>query len=188
MDVPASTSISTIIFPLSSDHLITLIQYNVLRGCLQNRQLLDLAEGVGLRCSVYSSTDVHVFPQSKDAQLGKLPPCLRPTQIQQMNPHPRWIDILPHPAMRDNLIRAVGSFDADPLWLESVGSLFEATGNDVTAQGAVLWETPWHWEGWELSEAFVQKWAWALKGCEELLQATNKWREKRGEERIIVEL
>ncbi|KAF4631733.1 hypothetical protein G7Y89_g6393 [Cudoniella acicularis] len=30
-----------IIFPLSSDHLITLLQYNVLRGCLTNRLLLS---------------------------------------------------------------------------------------------------------------------------------------------------
>ncbi|KAH8778333.1 hypothetical protein F5882DRAFT_440593 [Hyaloscypha sp. PMI_1271] len=33
-----------ILFPLSSDHLITLIQYNVLRACLANLRLLDLVD------------------------------------------------------------------------------------------------------------------------------------------------
>ena len=34
-----------ILFPLSSDHLIPLIQYNVLRACLANLKLLDLVVG-----------------------------------------------------------------------------------------------------------------------------------------------
>jgi hypothetical protein len=188
MDVPASTSIYTIVFPLSSDHLITLIQFNVLRGGLENRRLLDLAQGMDSRHPGFESTDVHVNPRSLSCELAKLPPSLRPTLAQQTIPHPHWIDIIPHPVWRDNLIRAVGSFDADQLWSDTVGSLFEETGNDEAAQGVVLWEPPWHWDGWELSEAFVTEWAWALKGCEELLQATNKWREKRGEDRIVIEL
>jgi hypothetical protein len=188
MDVPASTSISTIIFPLSSDHLITLVQYNVLRGSLENRHLLDFALDIDSRHSGFESTDIHVTPQLLSRELAKLPPSLHPTLAQQTIPHPHWIDIIPHPVWRDKLIESVGSFDADQLWSDTVGSLFEDTGDNETARGVVLWETPWHWGGWELSEAFVMKWAWALKGCEELLQATNKWREKRGEDRIVIKL
>jgi hypothetical protein len=49
----------------------------------------------------------------------------------------------------------------------------------------MVWDTPWSWEGWELSESFVDRWRWALEGCDEVLEATNPWREFRGEERII---
>ncbi|MCJ1452910.1 hypothetical protein MMC28_003255 [Mycoblastus sanguinarius] len=38
-----------IIFPLSPDHLITLLQFNVLRGCLTNRRLLSRLKSTPLR-------------------------------------------------------------------------------------------------------------------------------------------
>jgi hypothetical protein len=95
--------------------------------------------------------------------------------------------MFPHPRIRDNLIMAAGQFDPHDLWMDVVGGLFKGfTSDDVS--GFLVWNTPWHWEGWEMSEAFVKKWRWALEGCGDLLEATNRWRDRRGEDRIVIEL
>jgi hypothetical protein len=39
-----------------------------------------------------------------------------------------------------------------------------------------------------MSKGFVEKWSWLLKGCSTLLESTNKYREQRGEERLVVEI
>lgn len=132
---------------------------------------------------------MHVFPRLSAHELSLLPPSLHPTALQQTKCYPHWIDIAPHPVMRDNLIKHLGKFNAHGLWLDIVGGLFEGfSGDEMETQGLVMWERPWSWEGWELSEGFVKKWGWMLEGCEELMQATNRWRERRGEERITLEL
>lgn len=91
--------------------------------------------------------------------------------------------------MRDNLIKNLGTFDAHQLWLEIIGGLFEGfSGDEMESKGLVMWDTPWTWEGWELSEGFVKKWSWMLEGCEDMVRATNRWRERRGEEALVLEL
>lgn len=189
MDVPAARSIATIIFPLSSDHLIVLLQYNVLRGSLLNRKLLDQISTINTHLhSSKASTDLHVFPPLSSRDSSLLPPSLHPTLLQKSTSHPHWIDIIPHPVFRDNLIKASGHFDEDQLWSDVVGGLFEGFPDDeVEARGIVMWETPWLWEGWELSEGFVKSWGWLLGGGQDVLGPTNKWREMRGEVRIAIE-
>jgi hypothetical protein len=76
------------------------------------------------------------------------------------------------------------------LWFEIVGGLFfgfTSKSSQIT-HGVIMWDTPWYWGGWELGESFVRKWAWALKGCEDVLLATNYWREKRSEKRLVIKL
>lgn len=52
----------------------------------------------------------------------------------------------------------------------------------------MVWGESWLVESWEMSEGFVRKYAWLLEdeGCEEVIRATNRWREKRGEELLVV--
>jgi hypothetical protein len=188
MSEPAITSIASVVFPLSSDHFIVLVQYNVLRGSLMNRHLLDHALKVAFHEPTTTiSTDNHVFPRLTARAFHTLPLTLRPTQLQSTVSHPHWIDIIPHSQMRDNLINAMGGFEAEVLWVDTVGGLFLGFADDpgAEAKGAIVWDTPWNWEGWELSESFVGRWKWALEGCDEVLEATNRWRELRGEVRII---
>ncbi|KAH7082302.1 hypothetical protein FB567DRAFT_530978 [Paraphoma chrysanthemicola] len=189
MDMPASTSIVSAVFPLSPDHLITLVQFNALRGSLANRQLLDAAMSVDAYTTPsVGPTGLHVLPKLTNGALEILPRSLHPTETQRTISHPHWVDIIPHPNIRDNLINAIGNFDEHLLWSEIVGGLFlgfESKSSQMT-HGAVMWDTPWYWEGWELGESVVLNWAWALKGCDDVLLATNYWREKRGEKRLVI--
>ncbi|KAF2824640.1 hypothetical protein CC86DRAFT_353094 [Ophiobolus disseminans] len=185
-DVPTCHSISTVTFPLSSDHLITLVQFNVLRGSVTNRQLLDKLPCLDSQVyNTFHPTDLHYFPVLCASDLQGLPPALHPTTLQCTILHPHWIDMFPHPRARDNLITATGHYDPHDLWIDVIGGLFQGfTKNEVS--GFLVWSTPWHWEGWEMSEAFIDKWGWMLEGCEDLLEATNKWRAGRNEGKIAI--
>jgi hypothetical protein len=54
--------------------------------------------------------------------------------------------------------------------------------------GILVWSDPWDTSGYELTEAFVNKWSHILKGCWKLLEATNRWRAIRGEKPIFANL
>jgi len=174
-----------IIFPLSSDHLITLLQFNVLRAYIINRHLISpLIPSSTDGCS---SSALHVLPTPLLPQ--EIPPSLHPTFLQRTIPHEDWIDIVPHPTWRDNIILAIGSFDEDELWSDTIGGLFEGfPASEIEQRGVIAWSPPWDVSGWEISEGFWRKWGWSFKGCEDVLKATNRWREKRGEEPLIWEL
>jgi hypothetical protein len=83
---------------------------------------------------------------------------------------------------------ASGTFDEDELWSDTIGGLFEGFPNsEIEQRGVIAWSPPWHFTGWEVSEGFWRKWGRILKGCGEVLEATNRWRE-RGEEPLIFEV
>jgi hypothetical protein len=89
--------------------------------------------------------------------------------------------------MRDNLIRLAGTYNTYDLSLDLSKRIFE--GFDSEEQyGCMIWGEPWTVRGWEVSEGFVKKWGFLLKGCPEIIESTNHWREMRGEERLIVEV
>ena len=58
--------------------------------------------------------------------------------------------------------------------------------DDVAARRRclIVWGEPWDTSGWEVTPGFVRKWTWALKGCEELIETSNRWRAARGEDPI----
>lgn len=39
--------------------------------------------------------------------------------------------------------------------------------------GLIIWKDPWDPSGWEVSETFARRWAWVIKGYEELLASRN---------------
>ncbi|KAJ4247803.1 hypothetical protein NW762_013012 [Fusarium torreyae] len=174
-----------IIFPLSSDHLIILLQFNVLRACLANHELIaPLGSAAVAECE---SAAEHVV--SYPINPGLVPPSLLPTALQSTIPHEGWADIIPHPVWRDNILLALGQFDEDALWSDVMGGLFEGfPESEVEHRGVIAWDPPWDASGWELSEGFVRRWGWSLKGCEDLLEVTNKWRRKRGDAPIVYKL
>ena len=137
----------------------------------------------------------------------RLPPCLQPTHLQMNSPHPGWMDVLPFPELRDNLIRRQHSFDHIQFLRDLLGDLVERApsrvqrqrglilqGNsrdcdneydDKTAlngEGLILWGEPYLKESWEATPQFLVKWAWATMGCYELVNISNRWRISRGEE------
>jgi hypothetical protein len=58
----------------------------------------------------------------------------------------------------------------------------------VTAgrKGLIVWGEPYVKESWEATPGFLKKWACLLKGCEELIEISNRWRAIRGEEPIVL--
>ncbi|KAM7188790.1 protein of unknown function (DUF3425) domain containing protein [Rhypophila sp. PSN 637] len=182
-----------IIFPLSQDHLITLLQFNALRALSVNRTFLSGILTTPLDCAI--EVPNHIIPFPSPERKSQIPPSLLPTKLQQEIPHPDWIDLFPLPSGRDSLILAslAGGFDEDDLWADCIGGLYEGYPDDeMERRGFIAWSPPWDISGWEMSEGFLRKWGRRLFRdggvLEDMLQATNRWRVGRGEERICVQV
>ncbi|KIM98298.1 hypothetical protein OIDMADRAFT_167131 [Oidiodendron maius Zn] len=59
--------------------------------------------------------------------------------------------------------------------------------DDYTAgrRGLIAWGEPWKIESWEVTPGFLRNWGWALEGCDDLIQASNRWRAQRNEELLL---
>ena len=172
----------TLAFPLSLDHqLFTLIQCNSLRGALTNMSIL--VHLAGRSFEGWADFYTEDLPPPPDTA----PSSLRPTQLQKTISHESWVDILPYPAMRDNILLNQENIDVDALCEDFVGGMNEGL-SEIESRGLILWGEPWREDGWEISEGFARKWSSLLKGCAGLIEATNRWREARGEERLVVEV
>jgi len=112
------------------------------------------------------------------------PESLAPTLLQRMVLHHPWIDLFPFPTFRDNMLAAIqlGVLDDDELCVDLIEF---AGGADGSEPALIVWGEAWDWRSWEVTAGFLRKWGWLAKGCEEMVVATNYWREKRGEKRIV---
>lgn len=201
---------------IASDLLLTMIQRNVARAGYQNSNIILPA------VAAFSSTGE---PQPLDRLLtvssivpitDGLPDMLVPTDLQRRIPHAIWINGIPCPKMRDNLIQWEYMIDSTEFLYDLMGNLlepevpcFRPSGSpiqlsalpmnhdlglsgdeedDYTASrhGMIVWGEPYLLESWELTPAFVRKWGRLLEGCDELIRSSNRWRESRGEEKIRI--
>lgn len=62
-----------------------------------------------------------------------IPPSLAPTPLQQNRYHSIWIDFIPFPRIRDNLIRHEGLFDHWDLIYDLVGELMSSSSAAVSS-------------------------------------------------------
>lgn len=166
-------------FPLSADHLILLIQFNLYRAALENMSILSLP-GI-FSCDEHEPSMPGLYISALPLRKA-VPPSLWPTYLQRHVPHYAWIDLFPTPAIRDNLIRTAGTFDTCEFCDDMVGALVENNALDDERNGMIIWGEPWDVNSWEFTEGFAKKWGWLLDGCEELVTATNRWRAIRGED------
>ncbi len=177
-------------FPLTADHLITLIQYNVYRACISNIILLNLGDLVNEKCKFGTSLPP---PTS-------IPINLWPTHLQQAIPHPSWIDVFPDPKLRDNMIIAQDFYNEQSFFNDLIGEVCGRIGLCPTAQrgsildlgkadqergGLIVWSDPWDVNSWEVTPGFLRKWGWMLRGCNELLAGSDRWRTQRGERPLL---
>jgi len=164
-----------------TDLLLPLIQFSFTRALLDNMALLNLSPGQmdGDALSPFSTPIPH--QQQLVPEPSTLPATLRPTAVQLTMPHHPWLDLLPSPQMRDNLIRAQDGYDAEVLCegMKGTGSAYAGR------TGIIVWTRSWDPEGWEVTEPFVREWGWTLKGCEDLMRATDRWRAERGEQALF---
>lgn len=142
--------------------------------------------------------------------VSDLPEALRPTPLQNTVVHATCIDLLPFPRIRDNLIEQEGRFSWAELVEALVGHLLDPScflepsyeqkpgiieekvpyyedEDDPTASrnGIIVWGPPHRSESWEVTSGFLRKWGWCLKGCEEIIESTNRWRLTRGEGPLV---
>jgi hypothetical protein len=175
---------STFNFPLAPDHrLITLVQYNVLRATLTNFALVSSLVA-GRQLIPPECAAIHqIPPESLFVSPSSVPPSLEPTPLQLTTPHDPWIDAVPDPTMRDNLLRHIDIIDHDDLCRDVAGGLFEGF-HEVEIRGLIAWTDPWSPRGWEVSDGFARKWGFLLQGCHDLVESTNRWRDMRGDDRL----
>lgn len=175
------------------DHLMSVIQFNVL---------------IGLKSNKYS------VPGWRTCNDGRTPrpsatglPCtIMPTALQMERHHSAWIDMIPFPRVRDNLIRWEGYFDQRAFLRDLIGEIggptppetecsrelpvstmtlavaHDSAGGDQPG-GLIVWGEPHELSSWELTPEFLAKWMWVAEGCEELLVGmSNRWRLARGDD------
>ncbi|KAI1060925.1 hypothetical protein LB507_010037 [Fusarium sp. FIESC RH6] len=205
-------SASQLACPLS-DHLLYLINYNAFRGLFFNKVTLSkLVDHFAVGPDRTEKLNI-MLGLKKDAicvALGQdMSPHLQPTQLQSEIVHPNWIDLVPIPRMRDNLIMSQDRFNHRLFVNDVIGNLLEdvminkygeGTGprsrlklkgksSDFASDrsGMIVWGEPHRMENWEVTSEFLQRWGWAMEGCHELMRATNQWRAVRGEAPLMLE-
>ncbi|KAI1776586.1 hypothetical protein F4818DRAFT_411113 [Hypoxylon cercidicola] len=155
-----------------------LLQVNVLNALRHNAGTLSISQES--LCSDHSLSPFN--HQGPYASWESAPPSLRPTPLQTATHHHPWIDLFPFPQLRDNVIRAAGSIDEDELCLDLVDI------DENEKPNLIVWGSPSDPRAWEATVPFLRKWGFVLRGCRELLDATNHWRETRGEKRLVFEV
>lgn len=198
-------------FPLSRDHLIHIIELNVYRASLTNIYILG---AYSLLCNpacgyAVNNSEPPLFPWTGYQPSGNIPDSLRPTPLQRSTPHEVWIDIIPSARMRDNAIVAVaeGRLRNEDLCADVLrGICGEKKGQVRTIKSRpdpggggdydkdearlIVWKDPWDPSGWEVTEGFLRKWGFLLRGNgeDDMVKATNRWRALRGEDPIVWEV
>jgi hypothetical protein len=178
----------------SNDHLLCIMQFNVMRalGTISSIIGLSTANLTDDACEspFYDSKFARSCHHSvNNKSLTRLPPSLKPTDLQRSIPHHPWFDILPFPEMRDNLLRleldtdvvaSSSRYNADSLCHWMVG--LDATQKEG---GLVVWGDPCDIASWEVTAEFYRQWGWTLGRCVDLFKSTNSWRERRGEKPLF---
>ncbi|KAJ4319337.1 hypothetical protein N0V84_006422 [Fusarium piperis] len=214
-DTTAASSSTNVYFPLTRDsQLLHVIAFNVSRAILTNYFILSTIPLETTRfCTVFR---VFTLPAPGTEVEITLPASLMPTPLQEQVAHPGWVDLFPSPKLRDNLILALQAYDIDEdeLVMDLVGEAFAnlcltsvedeeqsvvvgSEYSDPERQPAPIVATMGDSDaitsanltgGWEVTELFAKKWGFLLRGCEDVLNAANKWRETRGENPLSVNI
>ncbi|BCS29658.1 DUF3425 domain-containing protein [Aspergillus puulaauensis] len=164
----------------TADHILTLTKVNVLRAFVQNLASL------GWSVKYMEKSAISPFASSSSSldlasRYSSIPSNLRPTKAQMEIPHHTWLDLFPLPRMRDNLIQAGNDWGVQQLCNDIMGFW----GDSDLGLGLLVWGEPWDVRNWEITEPFLKKWSWVVQGCSKLLDSTNNWRSKRGENLIF---
>ncbi|KAF5549110.1 hypothetical protein FMEXI_4452 [Fusarium mexicanum] len=116
--------------------------------------------------------------------LPTCPEILQPTVLQRTVSHHPWLDLLPLPRLRDNVLKALSfqDFDEDQLCEEVYHP--EDNGEGTNRPALIVCGKADDIRGWKANVPFLKKWGWLLVGCPELLESTNAWRMQRREKTL----
>ncbi|OBT65368.1 hypothetical protein VE03_06053 [Pseudogymnoascus sp. 23342-1-I1] len=195
------------------DHLLNLIQFNVLRGIFGNKSTLMSSAAYYKMVQISDNLQLERIEDSYPVRAitvstsNDIPSSLVPTRLQATVEHWTWIDSIPFPRMRDNLINSGVDYDTKELAHDLIGNLIDFPSfygldcptdtdgventsesptreNESTASrnGLVIWGEPHDPRSWEVTPGFLQKWWWTLEGCQDVMDSSNRWRLLRDEE------
>ncbi|KAH8886608.1 hypothetical protein GQ53DRAFT_694599 [Thozetella sp. PMI_491] len=156
-----------------------LIKLNALNAFARNAVLL----GYPTDC-LCADEMISFFPQQgpRTTNASKCPESLQPTTVQLSVIHHPWLDLIPFPVIRNRAIRAIatGLLDEDELCTD----LMEVDSDWAEAPSIIVWGDSSNPDHWEATLPFFEKYGWLVWGSSELLNSTNAWRARRGEEQI----
>ncbi|KAJ0418799.1 hypothetical protein BJY00DRAFT_314709 [Aspergillus carlsbadensis] len=179
------------LFPLSSDHLLHLIQYNVFRAFVSNKRTLNTFPTDLATCFATGPCrdDTTRFPLNPNMPLSLIPTNLQQTHDHSTFDHGELMQDLTGELMASTLAarrRATPGTTTgpeedkpSPLSLPSGIDTDEITSG---RKGLIVWGEPHEPQSWEATPGFLAKWTWVVEGCEELVEISNTWRIIRGEE------
>lgn len=122
-------------------------------------------------------------------------PDLRPNQEQVSVKHHVYIDILPFPTLRKNLITQQDKFDEDEFFHDLIpglvcwgrGGMGNRDRREDCSNGYVPTGTPWDARSWEATAWFLKKYWYMLGGEDgELVRQSEWWRAMRGDDTPVV--
>ncbi|KIW80554.1 hypothetical protein Z517_07170 [Fonsecaea pedrosoi CBS 271.37] len=160
-----------------TDLLLTLIKFNVFRALMANDKTLGFVNQ-WLQCEAISP--FFRSPDGTQAAVQTCPANLRPTNLQLIVAHHPWIDLLPDPRMRNNILLLGDDYDDEPLCHDVVDNR-----HGKQSESLIVWGDPCDPDSWEIGEDFCKKWPWVVQGCHRLFKATNNWRVRRGEPKLF---
>lgn len=199
---------------LLAENILHLVTYNAFRGFLSNKETLAQLV-IHMIPHQGTAEKINIMDRLPDSAIivstkSSIPPCLLPTNLQMQVPHATWIDFIPFPTMRDNLIATQDQFNHEEFTSDVIGNLmahvvFEKNKTHPKSRslvaavrpaqdhedsddrvGLILWGEPYLSDSWEATPGFLKKWEWAVAGCTELIHATNRWRATRAEQPILI--
>ncbi|KAL6911166.1 hypothetical protein GGI43DRAFT_379095 [Trichoderma evansii] len=195
-------------YTLDSQLLLSVMQFNVIRGAMANAERMGLTMEMlsdNFTISAFcknailpalppaSSDDTAASSAENDAvsdgnELMHLPPSLQPTELQRKIIHHPWIDLCAQPSLRDALLRRINdpaNFNED----EFCHHLYLQNGqpDEDGVIGMVYWGEPFDPASYEISGTMIQKWPWLVDECTDLITTTNYWRKERKEKLLGVQ-
>lgn len=166
--------------------LPTLSRLNLLNALANNAVLLGINfEEMCLGDCISPFNLAGPLPPGLVDHAATAPESLRPTVMQRSFIHHPWIDLVPIPAMRDNILLAIQTemMDEEDL-CRDFSDIDRCDDGDGVSAPASIWGSSWNIASWEMTPRFLKKWGWLMRGCPQALDATNFWREKRGQAKI----
>lgn len=158
------------------EFLPILTQLNLTRALLANVEAMGLSQSQMHDDALSPFNTAGPLTALMSSRQVSLPQTLRPTSLQVAIPHHPWIDLIPIPPLRDNILKALTEhLDEESLCQAMSGR------TRIQAPGVRVWRDPWDPSGWEVTEVFVQSYGWLLKDCWTVFESTNRWRVDRGE-------
>ncbi|KAJ2904804.1 hypothetical protein MKZ38_007160 [Zalerion maritima] len=112
--------------------------------------------------------------------------------------------------VQDDLCDDLCDVEAELEACDAAGSVADGTGMGLAGSGAksgaaeeakgpaaalalsgprfIVWGESHDPFAWEVSQEFVTKWGWIVKGCDDLRKSTDAWRARRGESGVVWEV